>query len=104
MNNLLEFLVGTEPKTAEQGKGPVYTNPGGVPTITLDCKSTSLTQASVTGKSGIDLASWPDTMTLFSTAPDSPAVGRTTLTFKDSAPLGGTKRFYRLEIVTPPAP
>jgi hypothetical protein len=99
MGNLLEFVVGTEPKTAEQGKGPAYTTPSGIPTITLEAKTTSLTQATVTGESGTDLITWPDSMTLDSSTAESPSSGFTTLVFKDLAPTG-PKRFYHLKIVS----
>ncbi|MBC8128231.1 MAG: hypothetical protein H8M99_13905, partial [Gloeobacteraceae cyanobacterium ES-bin-144] len=99
MGNLLEFVVGTEPKTPEQGKGPAYTTPSGIPTITLAAKTTSLSQVTVTGESGIDLINWPDAMTLTSSTPETPIAGYTTLIFTGT--VAGEKRFYRLEIVSP---
>ena len=100
LGNLLEFVEGTEPKTAEQGKGPVYTTPAGVPTITLVAKTSSLSQVTITGQSGTTLLSWPDPLPLDSSSAAIPTAGQTTLVYKGAAP-GDPNRFYRLQIVSP---
>jgi autotransporter-associated beta strand protein len=105
MGNLLEYVVGTEPKTPEQGKGPSLSTPANKPTVTLVAKTSSLPQASVKGQSSTTLIDWPTVMPLLSSTPDSPAVGQTTLVFQSTTTFtGDPKRFYRLELLAPPAP
>ena len=96
MNNLYEFVTGSEPKTAEQGKRPVFSQPAGVPTLTFNALTSTLPYTTITGESGTDLVAWPVAMTKTLGTP----VGLfTPITL--TSPTSGPKRFYRAKITAP---
>jgi len=96
MNNLYEFVSGTEPKTGEQGKLPVYTQPAGVPTLTFNALTSTLPYTTITGESGTDLVTWPVVMTK---SLGTPLGLFTPITL--TSPTSGPRRFYRAKITAP---